>query len=463
MQYGTCRKEHFGNNCQSRAAAIGTYNEHVVIVSHSGGHRLSPSAWRGIETKSGRSKMASNCFVSLFSGAGGLDIGLEMAGWLTDYAADIDPVAVATLRRNAAHKRNGHAFFDGALIEEADVRSLAGDDILSRIGKSRGNIPLLVGGPPCQSWSSAGHQKGFDDPRGQLFNDFVRIAGELDVRWLMFENVRGLLTARGPDGRPGSALEAIRRSLLDAGFQTEVTLVNSADYGVPQRRVRLIVFGYRSGDPFAFPAPSHGRNPEPGLQPWLTLGEALAELSPLQDDEIIRPSGKLAEQLRGIPPGSGVKSPGKAESTRPGGHWGYKQGAFIADPALPARTVTANAQQDWVRDPVLGLRRLSPRECAAIQTFPLDWQFEGRRQDQYRLIGNAVPPLLGRRLGEALSMHQVGAGATGALRTDALTPLSDQLSSAIRYTEREEARNGASRRAAPNRRFARSQWRAAGA
>lgn len=396
--------------------------------------------------------MTNNCFVSLFSGAGGLDLGLEAAGWRACYAGDIDPCAVATLQNNAKRHLNS------AHIELADVRSLTGDKIRARAGVRRGDVPLLVGGPPCQSWSSAGHQKGFNDPRGQLFADFIRLARELDVRWLMFENVRGLLTARGPDGRPGSALEAIRQQLLDAGFQTSVNLVNAADYGVPQRRVRLIVFGYRDGDEFAFPEPSHAKSVPLGsnLLPWLSLGETLTTLPPLGTEEIIRPTGLLAEQMRDLQPGSGVKSPGKRETTRPGGHWGYKQGAFVADPALPARTVTANSQQDWIKDPELGLRRLCPRECAAIQSFPSDWEFVGKRQDQYRLIGNAVPPLLARRLGEALSERsRLGDARTQANMAE-LKPLPTRLSSAIRYTEKEEARNGASRRAAPNRRTSRT-------
>jgi len=379
---------------------------------------------------------------------------LERAGWEAAYAADIDRAAFETLQANAGVAREGRTYFGDTFVDHADVSALSGAEICEKAGIRRGSVPLLVGGPPCQSWSSAGHQKGFADPRGRLFADFVRLASELDVRWLMFENVRGLLTARGPDGRPGSALELIRSQLLVAGFQTNVTLVNAADYGVAQRRVRLIVFGYRSGDAFEFPAPTHDKSPtnRSGLRPWVSLREKLATIAAPESDEIVRPSGLLAHQMHGLPEGSGVKSPGKSEATRPGGHWGYKQGAFIADPDLPARTVTANAQQDWLRDPTHGLRRLCPRECAAIQSFPHDWVFAGKRVDQYRLIGNAVPPLLGEKLGAALLDHARRNADGGHTYAGALTPLPPKLTSAIRYTEREEARNGASRRAAPDRR-----------
>jgi DNA (cytosine-5)-methyltransferase 1 len=180
------------------------------------------------------------------------------------------------------------------------------------------------------------------------------------------------------------------------------------------------------------------------------LGDCLGHISPVSGDEIIRPSGKMAADLEHLPAGTGAKSPGKRESTRPGGHWGYKQGAFIADLELPARTVTANPQQDWVRDPSLGLRRLCPRECAAIQTFPADWLFEGKRNDQYRLIGNAVPPMLAMSLGVGLSNHIEKGGAAQAAWSG-LHPLPDRLQSAIQYTQREERRNGASRREATER------------
>lgn len=392
--------------------------------------------------------MVENSFVSLFSGAGGLDLGLEMAGWNCKYASDIDPVAVSTLSRNKKYLSN-------ALVECTDVQTTTGHNLLSKLGLSAGEVPMLVGGPPCQSWSSAGHQKGFLDPRGRLFDDFVRIAGELDVRWLMFENVRGLLTARGPDGQPGTALELIRTKLLNAGFQTQVALLNAADFGVPQRRVRLFVFGYRSGDEMTFPEVSHdkaGGTEAGNLKKWVSLGETIGRLSPLAEDEIIRPNEKLAKQLSTIPDGSGVKSPGKKEATRPGGHWGYKQGAFIANQNIPARTVTANGQQDWIRDPVLGLRRLCPRECAAIQSFPLDWTFEGKRNDQYRQIGNAVPPLLARKIGLNLIAHTAALKGTEIHKSPELIPLAPKLNAAIKYTKREQLRNGPSRAAAPRKR-----------
>jgi DNA (cytosine-5)-methyltransferase 1 len=387
-------------------------------------------------------------FISLFSGAGGLDLGLEQAGWDCLFATDFDSAAVATLKANRGFRIGNRVAFEETTVEEADVRLLSGGDIMSKIGAGRGSVPLLAGGPPCQSWSSAGLQRGFDDPRGRLVDDYLRIATEIDARWLMFENVRGLLTARGPDGVPGSALTRVRHNLFQRGWQTRVDLLNAADFGVPQRRVRLILIGYRSGDEPPLPEPTHAAVPVPGRLAWVTLDNCLSAIRRPEPDEVIRPTGKMAIDLEGLAPGTGAKSPGKSEATRPGGHWGYKQGAFIADPRLPGRTVTASAQQDWIIDPKLGLRRLAPRECAAIQTFPAQWVFHGKRSDQYRLIGNAVPPALARKLGEALAGHVCEAGPPRVEMWDSVNPLPARLQGAISYTMRDEKRNGESRRAA---------------
>lgn len=392
-------------------------------------------------------------FISIFSGAGGLDLGLEQAGWECLFATDHDAAAIATLEHNRGYALGqGRKALADTIIRQADVCDLRGEKILSELGIQKGDVPLLAGGPPCQSWSSGGLQKGFSDPRGRLVDEYLRLAKEIDARWLLFENVRGLLTARGQDGTPGSALAYVRASLHNRGWLSKVALLNAADYGIPQRRVRLILIGYRSDDEPSFPNPTHSNAPSGNERPWLTLGECLARLSPLSEDEIIRPTGKMASELANLPAGTGAKSQGKKEATRPGGHWGYKQGAFIADTLKPARTVTASSQQDWVRDPALGLRRLTPRECAAIQTFPSEWAMVGNRQAQYRLIGNAVPPELGRALGlalaEAFSRQPERISFTC---NAALAPLPPELQSAIAYTIREDNRNGPSRRATGKR------------
>ncbi len=394
-------------------------------------------------------------FISLFSGAGGLDLGLEWAGWCCRYASDIDLSAIETLQSNSqASHRDG--FGRKMQAEVADVRDLRGKDILAKIGVRRGSIPLMAGGPPCQSWSSAGHQRGFDDPRGVLFRDFVRLADECGCRIILFENVRGLLTARGPDGEPGGALRVIREEMWARGYQSSLELLNAADFGVPQRRVRLYLVGYRGTPAPVFPEPTHAKVYEPeglpgfGKKPWVPMRTVLLTPSQLKHKEIILPSAKMVSRLKGLGPGEGVKSVGKKETTRPGGHWGYMQGGFVADPDLPARTVTASSQQDWIRLGDGSYRRLCPRECALIQGFPRSWSFVGRVPSVYKQIGNAVAPVMGEVLGRVVT---VMANHRDQTRVDFdPTVLPRHLEAHVRYTAREHERNGASRNAAPSRR-----------
>lgn len=380
----------------------------------------------------------------MFSGAGGLDLGFEQAGWTRRLASDLDADAVATLRANSNAQGR-------ACVRQDDIRDLKAQDVLALAGDmTLGNLDAIIGGPPCQSWSSAGSQMGLADERGQLFRHFIKLANTLDPRFIVMENVRGLLTARGLDGEPGSALALFREDLRQEGWQTTVSLLNAADYGVAQRRVRLFIIAHRAGDCPEFPTPTHSKQPFGDLKKWQSLKQRLSGLRDVSEEEIIRPTPKLAADLAKIKPGSGVKSPGKAEATRPGGHWGYKQGAFIADPSLPARTVTANPAQDWIIDPVHGLRRLCPRECAAIQSFPATWKWEGRRASVYRQIGNAVPPKLANSVASSLASHI--ANETAPFERTAvseLSPLDTRLMAAIAYTKRDEARNGESRRSAP--------------
>ncbi|MGL4554306.1 MAG: DNA cytosine methyltransferase, partial [Gemmataceae bacterium] len=167
--------------------------------------------------------------MSLFTGAGGLDIGLESAGFRTVAAVESDPDCVETLRANQAARvpcARGRPHLDGTALLAGRIESLdpAG---LKPLGARPDWVPdLLAGGPPCQPFSSSGAMRSVADPRGRLFEQFVRVAGALRPRFLLFENVRGLITARGPGGEPGEVLlmvkEAfeglVRRQLMDLGF-----------------------------------------------------------------------------------------------------------------------------------------------------------------------------------------------------------------------------------------------------
>lgn len=386
--------------------------------------------------------------VSLFTGAGGLDLGLESAGFRTAAALDNDARCVESLRRNQAlriQRDGGGTFLEGARILGASVADVTAGDLRPPRAPDTWRLDLLAGGPPCQPFSSAGKQLSLEDPRGRLFEHFVRLARSLRPRFILFENVRGIVTARGPSGEPGEVINLIRDSFESIGYATTFALHNSADYGLPQRRVRCFMLATSGPVLPEFPRPTHGERPIPSLgrSSWTTLGDFLRHRGEPPPAEVVRPSSRLSAVLTGVRAGSGLKSPGAREATRPGGHWGYKQGTFIADPGLPARTVTAASTQDWIRAEDGSLRRLTVSECAALQGFPADWQFVGSSADRFRQVGNAVPTVFGLVLGKAL-IDALQKRATGRRRAVS-APFPPEFLSAIAYTRRDSARNGSAR------------------
>lgn len=399
------------------------------------------------------SKREKQTLVSIFTGGGGLDIGLEQAGFETVAAVDLDENCCETLARNQIARiripGSRRDYLQNTKIIQASVEGLAAADLKPVGAASSWRPDLLAGGPPCQPFSSAGKQLALRDPRGRLFTEFVRLASELRPRMILFENVRGLVTARGARDVPGEVLLMVKRSFEEIGYATSFALLNSADYGAPQRRVRLFMLGSRGGPLPEFPPATHCEDPRPdlfsrSLAPWSQLGDFLKSARiPVAPEEIVRPSAKLKTLLEGLRDGSGLRSAGTREATRPGGHWGYKQGTFIADRSKPARTVTAASTQDWIRDEV-GLRRLTWRECAGIQGFPREWEFIGDRTSKYRQIGNAVPVIFGDVLGRAI-IDGLSNQSRGRAES---APLPIGLVEAIRYTKREDQRNGESRRRA---------------
>jgi DNA (cytosine-5)-methyltransferase 1 len=220
----------------------------------------------------------------------------------------------------------------------------------------------------------------------------------------LFENVRGLITARDSTGEPGGVINDLIDQFHELGYSCRANLLNSADYGFYQRRVRCFILGSRRGKAPLFPEPTHQREPSLFYAKWKTLGEFLAEHADNDRSEFIYPTQELAKQLEHLPDGSGIKSAGKAEPTRPGGHWGYRQGTFIADRDLPARTVTGSASQDWVRHDSI-LRRLTLHEVKLLQGFPYDWNILGTKAQKFKQVGNAVPPLFAGILANHILKH----------------------------------------------------------
>jgi DNA (cytosine-5)-methyltransferase 1 len=381
--------------------------------------------------------------VSLFAGGGGLDIGLEDAGFRTVCAVDVDARCVETLEANKARgiiSRLNRAPLSDAAILRADVAKLDGAAIMEASGL--GVRPtLMAGGPPCQPFSSSGKMLGLDDPRGRLFEHYVRIASELLPDYILFENVRGLITAKGPTGRHGETLDMVRDAFEGIGYATSFALLNSADFGAPQRRVRIFMLGARDRALPDFPSPTHAQTRDGTSErlPWVPL-ETVLDRSPPPED-VVRPTAALAALLASVRPGSGMKSSGAKETTRPGGHWGYRQGTFVCDPSRPARTVTASSAQDWLKLQDGSHRRLTWRECARLQGFPEEWIFAGARDDRQRQVGNAVPVAFGAALGRSI-LEALDEGRIGQV---ASKPFPTSFAKAARSTARENVKNGGTR------------------
>jgi DNA (cytosine-5)-methyltransferase 1 len=203
-----------------------------------------------------------------------------------------------------------------------------------------------------------------------------------------------------------------------------------------------------------FPAPSHSRDAGDmldGFKPWVTLGQFLSSREHVTIDEtdVVRPSATRLAELSALEPGTGLRSVGIVEANRPGGHWGYRQDCFVADPQLPARTIRAASTPDWIRLSDGSLRRLTWRECAALQGFPEGWQFQGGLSPRFRQIGNAVQGDVGRAIGRTL----FNAAREVRRARPVSPPWPSEFHRRVRYTAMEHAVNGRHREAARRGRF----------
>ncbi len=336
----------------------------------------------------------------------------------------------------------GRSFLDEARLVETDIATLSGNDLRPEGSPRNWRPDLLAGGPPCQPFSSAGRQRGLADPRGTLFLEFVRLARELRPRFVLFENVRGLLTQKGPSGQPGEVLQLVQESFEEIGYAVRFGILNAADFGVPQRRVRLYMIGTSDHHLPQLPEPSHSKAAGTGLKPWTTLGSFLAACPTPDDEDVVLPRGERAEAIMALRPGTGIRTGGVIEHQRPSGHWGYRQDSFLADPALPSRTIRAAATPDWVRLDGGVVRRLTWRECAGLQGFPDGWCFSGTTSSRFRQIGNAVCVPVGEALGSSI---QGGLRKGRATHPPASPEWPDEFRRRIKNTAMEHRVNGPSR------------------
>lgn len=344
--------------------------------------------------------------VSLFSGAMGLDLGLIKAGLKIAVSQDIDRWAVETIRHN------GHTAVEG------DLRQLVNADpgcafLLTPAKLRREDVFAVVGGPPCQSFSTAGKRQGVEDSRGQLFEQFVNVVEALQPRFFVMENVKGLASM------PSDPLKKLSKPLLDAilerfrsiGYHTVHGVLDAVHYGTPQFRERLVIIGSRDVEPIFLPAPTHfhlHQNPE---FRWNTLGTAIADVDAGLHGNF---SPRVAEYLRLVPEGGNWRSlpPTKTKEAMGGayesggGKVGFYRRLTFSEPS--PTLVTSPIQKATMLCHPIETRPLSVREYARIQDFPDYWEFRGSTAECYRQIGNAVPIPLGHAIGQMLVSVALG-------------------------------------------------------
>ncbi|MCS3399945.1 DNA cytosine methyltransferase [Burkholderia thailandensis] len=318
--------------------------------------------------------------IDLFAGAGGLSLGLKLAGWETLVASDYDQAACATYRRN----------FEGVDVVEGDVRKVSWKHL-------RGKVDLIAGGPPCQPFSVAGNQMAHQDERDML-PEFVRAVREIKPRLLLMENVAGLTTTRNLP-----YLESKLDELRELGYDLHFKVLNAADYGVPQDRLRVIVLGGLSSRPH-FPRATHGTKSKPHVAASAALmgapeDEPNRAIITYAKNPVIRPSPWAGMLVNGGGRPINLSEPSQTIPASAGGNRTH-----IIDPSgvlldYHGYLIAGGRPRNGI---VPNVRRLTVRESARLQSFPDSFEFCGERSARYRQVGNAVPPLLGKAVGKAL-------------------------------------------------------------
>tara|TARA_R110002074_G_scaffold394665_1_gene582195 strand:- start:12202 stop:14658 length:2457 start_codon:yes stop_codon:yes gene_type:complete len=322
---------------------------------------------------------------ALFAGGGGFHLGMENYFDIL-VANDIEPTAELT------HKKNWPEL--PFLCE--DIRKVTSDDLLKL---SKGKKPdVIFGGPPCQGFSTLG-AKMSADPRNVLFGHYARIVSDLKPKAFLFENVKSLTTMY-----KGQFRDNIIKEFTRLGYKIYEKILNTADYGIPQVRQRVFIFGTKIDTPFKFPEITHGNEKE--LIPFETVGKWIGDLQdkdtsfcenhiPLNHSDIV------IERYKYIPEGGRLPSPEELPKEIRRKNFGntYKR----LDRSKPALTMVPG-NNAFAIHPVLN-RSLTPREAARLQSFPDNHKFVGDRRKQCILVGNAVPPLMAKLIGKEIINH----------------------------------------------------------
>ncbi len=335
--------------------------------------------------------------ISLFSGGGGLDLGVDAAGFQTRCCVDIDPHSCQTLKNN---KSTG--FLKYATILQKDIRKVKGDDLLSVAGVKKGGVSLLYGGPPCQAFSVFGRRLGLKDARGTLIWEYARLVNEILPEAFILENVFGLKTLNEQ-----TVLAKLEKKLASGGRYTLSTHeYELAGFGVPQFRKRIFIIGNSKGVKVPSMVPTHGgkENIFGALKPYRTAGEALKGLhEPSENGRVPNHFGRKHSE-RIIKRYASLKFGERDPKTR----------INKLHPQRPSYTIIVGSDAGGGKGHVHPFtpREVTPRESARMQTFPDFWRFTGNVRDNIRQVGNAVPPLFAALLVSHVKKHVFNAKST---------------------------------------------------
>ncbi len=354
--------------------------------------------------------------LDLFSGAGGLSLGFEQAGFQVVGGTDYFKAAGQTFE--ASHT--------GAKFICAPIQELTSGNAKSEFGLAYGELDCLVGGPPCQAYSVYNHKRGMDDERANLFREYLKIVDDLYPKWVVIENVTGLKSIEG-----GAVLKLIKTELENRGYRADWKILRSEDYGVAQERRRIVFLANRLDLPLIWPKQSHG-----GPKPFNNIWDAMSDLPELENGEkgadfpyYSNPRSDLQKELRKgsflirnhEAPKLGEINIERIKHIAPGGSW--RDIPFDLLPAGMKKAKRSDHTKRYGRMKWEGLsctiltkcdihwgayihpdqdRAISVREAARIQTFPDKVFFFGNKTDQYTQVGNAVPPLMANAIGQSI-------------------------------------------------------------
>jgi len=352
--------------------------------------------------------------LSFFSGAMGMDIGLEKAGIDVILACESEKFIRETIKLNRPKIK---------VLE--DINNYSAKEIRKEAGlKPKEKIDLIVGGPPCQAFSTAGKRLSINENRGVVFLKYLELIKELNPTYFVIENVRGLLSVplkHVPHNKrdrklkvaeeKGGTLNYILNYLKKIGYKVSFNLYNSANFGTPQTRERIVIIGNKD-EKLPYLSPTHSQYGEFGLKPWNTFKSAIKGLHNIKHDHVNFPKSRL-KYYRKLKEGQNwrnlslkLQKEALGKSFYLGGGktgflrrlaWNKPSPTLVTDPMMPA-TDLGHPVED---------RPLSIQEYKRIQEFPDNWKLSGNLRNQYKQIGNAVPVSLGKAIGKLIMQHML--------------------------------------------------------